>query len=726
MPTLPLVGQDFAGYRLRAVLGRGGMSVVYEAENTRLGNTVALKVLAPELATNDAFRARFLKESRLAASLNHPNVIPIYDTGPCDDLLYIAMRHVAGSDLRTVLNKQERLSPSQALLLVGQAGRALDAAHRAGLVHRDVKPANVLIERGAEGDPDHVYLSDFGLTKHQLSRSGLTGTGELLGTIDYIAPEQIQGKDVDGRADIYSLGCVLYECLTGRVPFVKDVDAAVIWAHVEELPTPPSAIRPGLGDGIDGVIMSALAKDPADRYPTCREFLGAAQGALEPEGQVSAPRASDAIIATGPPTVLSGPGVDEPPPTSPPPTSPPPVGPPTVISAPSVQPPAASVPPAAAAAAGTPSGSRAEGGGSAPHRYEPSPGAVGPDAEPVGALESDGPPPAAYSPTSAVQPAAAPPPTSAGPPASPPPPASVQPLASASQPPADPPPPVQRAPGPPGGPREDRGGGRPSRRPWYALALVALAGAAAAFLLLSSSSSTQAGEKSSAGLEQVPTNHVTGSGDATVRIDGSRATVTVTTTGLDNNDSLGHLMHIHAGGKGECPPVSAARLHNGHLTISTTDGLNYYGPAVVSLTTGGDFSPRSILAFPRYLTGGTLAYKRTIPLPPSVAEDIRRNNAVVVIHGVDYDGTGIYSGVLDRSELNKGVPATATAPALCGVLVGKQQTASLHPGRARQSVFTATLVASSVPPSEWFLCGGGEATAAFEATRRRALSGAAA
>ena len=166
MPTLPLVGQDFAGYRLRAVLGRGGMSVVYEAENVRLGNTVALKVLAPELSTDDAFRARFLKESRLAASLNHPNVIPIYDTGPCEDLLYIAMRYVAGSDLRTVLDKHGRISPDQALLLVGQAGRALDAAHRLGLVHRDVKPANVLIERGADGDPDHVYLADFGLTKH--------------------------------------------------------------------------------------------------------------------------------------------------------------------------------------------------------------------------------------------------------------------------------------------------------------------------------------------------------------------------------------------------------------------------------------------------------------------------------------------------------------------------------------------------------------------------------
>ncbi len=340
MPTLPLVGQDFAGYRLRAVLGRGGMSVVYEAENVRLGNTVALKVLAPELATDDAFRARFLKESRLAASLNHPNVIPIYDTGPCDDLLYIAMRYVAGSDLRTVLDSQGHISPGQALLLIGQAGRALDAAHRLGLVHRDVKPANVLIERGSDGDPDHVYMADFGLTKHTVSRSGLTATGQLLGTIDYIAPEQIQGRDVDGRADIYSLGCVLYECLTGRVPFVKDVDAAVIWAHVEEPPTPPSAIRAELRGGIDDVIMCALAKDPNDRYPTCREFVGAAYASLEPVPQSSA--ASGVDIAAGPPTVLSGPSVQE---------AAPPV-PPTVLPGPSVQEPAPQGPPTVLSDAG--------------------------------------------------------------------------------------------------------------------------------------------------------------------------------------------------------------------------------------------------------------------------------------------------------------------------------------------------------------------------------------
>jgi len=281
MTSLPMVGEDFAGYRLRAVLGRGGMSVVYEAENPRLGSSVALKVLAPELATDDVFRARFLQESRIAASLNHPNVIPIYDMGPYEDMLYIAMRYVSGADLRSVLKAQHRISPGQALSMIGQAGRAIDAAHRHGLVHRDVKPGNILVERAAEDDePDHVYLADFGISKHSTSRSGLTATGEFVGTIDYIAPEQIQGKSVDGRADVYSLGCVLYECLTGRVPFVKDIDAAVIWAHVQEPPMPPSALRPELPGAIDEVIARALAKDPGDRYPTCREFAGGARAAL--------------------------------------------------------------------------------------------------------------------------------------------------------------------------------------------------------------------------------------------------------------------------------------------------------------------------------------------------------------------------------------------------------------------------------------------------------------
>ena len=190
MPELPLVGDEFAGYRMRAVLGRGGMSVVYQAENLRLNNVIALKVLAPELAADNVFRARFLEESRIAASLNHPNVIPIYDMGSQEGLLYIAMRYVSGTDLRQMIKKRGRLQPETALFLLGQAARALDTAHHRGLVHRDVKPGNLLIERSSdEGDPDHLYLADFGITKHAMSRTGLTSTGQFLGTVDYVAPE---------------------------------------------------------------------------------------------------------------------------------------------------------------------------------------------------------------------------------------------------------------------------------------------------------------------------------------------------------------------------------------------------------------------------------------------------------------------------------------------------------------------------------------------------------
>ena len=281
MSGLPLVGDEFAGFRVRSVLGRGGMSVVYQAENLRLSSVIALKVLAPELAADDVFRARFLEESRIAASLNHPNVIPIYDMGSQDDLLYIAMRYVSGTDMRQMIKKRGRILPATALFLVGQAARALDAAHRKGLVHRDVKPGNLLIERGSDdADPDHVYLADFGITKHAMSRSGLTSTGQFLGTIDYVAPEQIRGTSVTGLADQYSLGCVLYECLTGRVPFEKDLDAAIIWAHVEETPTMPTVLRPELPPEVDEVFARVLAKRPDERYQSCREFVEAARMAV--------------------------------------------------------------------------------------------------------------------------------------------------------------------------------------------------------------------------------------------------------------------------------------------------------------------------------------------------------------------------------------------------------------------------------------------------------------
>jgi hypothetical protein len=293
----------------------------------------------------------------------------------------------------------------------------------------------------------------------------------------------------------------------------------------------------------------------------------------------------------------------------------------------------------------------------------------------------------------------------------------------------DPPPPAREQlplpPPPPSSPGRSNSDAH-SRRPWYAAAAVLVLAAIVAGVLLASSSSTPSGELSSSALAQVPTNHVTGSGNATVRLNGDVATVTVATNGLDNNDSLVHAMHIHAGGKGECPPASAARDHNGHLTISTTDGINYYGPPVVALTTSGDTGPGNILAFNRFLTGGTLHYARRITLPASVASDIRHNNAVVVVHGVDYDGSGIYSGVLERSELDKSVPATATAPALCGVLLSQQKTTALNPGSpGSEGVYTAALADTTMSASEMFLCEAAEAGAVVD-TRRRASSRSAA
>ena len=302
MPELPLVGDEFAGYRLRSVLGRGGMSVVFQAEHPRLGNVVAIKVLAPDLASDDIFRTRFLEESRIAASMNHPNVIPIHDMGASDGLLYIVMRYVSGTDLRQMIKKRGRLQPEVAVFLLSQAARALDAAHAKGLVHRDVKPGNLLVERSNDDDdPDHLYLADFGITKRVMTHTGLTSTGQFLGTVDYVAPEQIRGPSVAGlagMADQYSLGCVLYECLTGRVPFEKDMIPAIIWAHVEEQPTQPTLLRPDLPPAVDEVFARVLAKQPGDRYRNCREFMDAARTALGDRATPPSRRAPGSYTST--------------------------------------------------------------------------------------------------------------------------------------------------------------------------------------------------------------------------------------------------------------------------------------------------------------------------------------------------------------------------------------------------------------------------------------------
>lgn len=253
------------------------MSAVYRADHHALERKVALKLLAPDLAEDSRVRERFVRESKLAASIEHPNIVPIYDAGEVDGHVYIAMRYVEGVDLKQLLRREGPLEPRRALALVGQVAGALDAAHERGLVHRDVKPSNVLIAAR-----DHVYLADFGLTKSTTDRSGLSASGQIVGTIDYVAPEQIEGKPVDGRADVYSLGCLLYECLTGEVPFPRDSELAVLWAHVQEQPPRASERRPELPHDIDAVLRRALAKEPERRYGTCRELVEAAQTALAP------------------------------------------------------------------------------------------------------------------------------------------------------------------------------------------------------------------------------------------------------------------------------------------------------------------------------------------------------------------------------------------------------------------------------------------------------------
>ena len=267
-------GTVFAGHRIEALAGRGGMGVVYRATHLALDRTVALKVIAPALIEDASTRQRFLRESKIAASIDHPNVIPVYFTGAEDGIAFIAMRYVKGEDLRSRVRATGPLDAVRAARIVAQVGSALDAAHAASLVHRDVKPANVLL-----GPADHVYLSDFGLSKHALSIDGETRSGHWVGTLDYVAPEQIRGERLDARADVYALGCVLYFALTGSPPYVRDGDEARLWAHLSEPPPAPSDRVHGLPPDLDGVVARALAKRPADRYPSAGDLGRAATAA---------------------------------------------------------------------------------------------------------------------------------------------------------------------------------------------------------------------------------------------------------------------------------------------------------------------------------------------------------------------------------------------------------------------------------------------------------------
>ncbi len=276
--TDAVVGSELAGYQIEALIGRGGMGAVYRAEELTLGRKVALKVIAPELAEDSRFRERFLRESRIAASLDHPHIVPIFKAGDEDGALFLAMRYVEGTDLAKLSRDGGALDPRRAIDLLEQVAEALDAAHEKGLVHRDVKPSNVLV--AVAGGKEHCYLADFGLTKRTGSLSGISAPGDVVGTLEYVAPEQITGDDVEARADLYSLGCVLYECLTGQPPFPRATDVALLWAHVHEEAQRPSEVRPELPKAIDGVFGRALAKEPGRRYESAGELVAAARSAL--------------------------------------------------------------------------------------------------------------------------------------------------------------------------------------------------------------------------------------------------------------------------------------------------------------------------------------------------------------------------------------------------------------------------------------------------------------
>jgi serine/threonine protein kinase len=303
-PSTPsLVGRQLGDYMIEEVVGRGGMATVYRARDKRLGRAVALKILAPQLSHDHRFRDRFVRESRLVASIDHPNIIPIYEADERDDLLFIAMRYVEGSDMRRLVQSAGPLPVARANVLFAQIASALDAAHVNGLVHRDVKPANILVT-----DADHVYLTDFGLTKSSSAEAGLTSHGHFMGTPRYVAPEQIRGLPVDGRSDLYAFACVAYEALAGQPPFQRDTELALLYAHVSHDPPPLTPYRPDLPHPVNQVMARALSKSPDDRYPTCKAFISALRDAISGVEEDAAGRSSwPPGHPSFPPTVVSQP-----------------------------------------------------------------------------------------------------------------------------------------------------------------------------------------------------------------------------------------------------------------------------------------------------------------------------------------------------------------------------------------------------------------------------------
>ncbi len=620
----------FAGYRIERVLDRGGMGVVYKAVDPDLDREVALKIIAPEHTQNETAVARFKAECRLAASLEHANIVPIHRGGEFDGILYLAMRFVPGTNLRKVIDKGP-MDLDQVASIVTQVAGALDAAHEKGLVHRDVKPANILLS-GPPGKP-HVYLTDFGLTKRLGSADeALTREGGWVGTPDYVAPEQIQGHKVDRRADVYSLGCVLFEMLTGNVAYDKDSDMAKLWAHVTDPPPLPRTVRPELIASFDDIVARATAKEPGHRYATAGDLGEVTRDAIavqrsRSQRSAAAPAGlSDAGLDATRAETFAPQGVTAPPPASvspPPPPTPPP-------------------PPRGAGAGASDGGAAgaAAGAGAAAKRERRPPRPPRPPREPRPPRRGDG-----------------------------------------------------------------AGAGGARRDDWFlrhtkplAGLLVLLIGIVVAVIVLGGSDTPEkpkeVGQRVAGKLGPVPTNRVEGSGNAVMRLNGNQLKVTMTSAKL--LAGAPHALHIHAGAKGTCPTASAASKHNGHLSLATHQGGPFYGGPVLAMTTSGDTSPKkSLLAFSRFPNTANVAYERTMTITPIVASYLRKNNAVVVVHGIDYNKNGVYDGVLERSDIDRSLTGESTAPALCGPLVAgkapaETATASARPGGGTE-VFTAAL-----------------------------------
>lgn len=270
-------------FEILSVAGEGGMGVVYKARQQSLDRDVALKVIREEIASEPEYRERFLREAKLAASVDHPHIVTVYDVGDEDGRLYLAMQWIDGTDLRKLLGSSGRLTPKRAIAIGTQLAGALDALHGvSGLVHRDVKPANVLV-REVTGE-DHVYLTDFGIAKPPESMESLTRTGSTVGTTGYLSPEQIQGKEAGPRSDLYSLGCLVFEMLTGKTPFTGENELAVRWAHASDNRPLVGEVLPALGHRYDNFFQTALAIDPQQRFASGREFsetLASAQSSTD-------------------------------------------------------------------------------------------------------------------------------------------------------------------------------------------------------------------------------------------------------------------------------------------------------------------------------------------------------------------------------------------------------------------------------------------------------------